>query len=155
MKLKLKSNHPAMNALEKVFKCMEENNVQIEHAYGAFVIYHNNESYVLEDLDDGIRGVAIIPNGVEYKLTYEKEHPYEDLLNKIKVARFTRDDPRLDDEAKYNKIFGLGISKLANDYGFSTEYYDPDTTYIADVNAYLDMLDILEEKIKTKFYDRR
>lgn len=50
-------------------------------------------------------------------------------------------------EIKYDLIFDLGIWQKIREAGFSFDYYDPDTSYEEDVQAYLSALNEFKEKL--------
>lgn len=75
-RLRLTDNHPAMQALNRVFECMATEGITINADRYGTMVSHEGKEYWLMDLESGDRHMGAItqfPSEMEFKLIKESE----------------------------------------------------------------------------------
>jgi len=70
--IRLKENHPAFKAFDKLCAKAEELGIEIHFDSNRTYVYFEGKEYILKDIEEENYPMNYFPIALEYKLTYEK-----------------------------------------------------------------------------------
>lgn len=74
-----------------------------------------------------------------------------ELSDLIDAAKRIAENPRMTDVERFDAIFDMEIARKIRDAGYHFDWYDPDTTYEADVEAYVKALSEFQTESLAQF----